>query len=92
MLAVDNWLCSVLSSFTQNLERVGGRYFRWTQQEVNRLRNVGFFVDKGGLSAVVFVFRMAQTLFILSIVYVIHFSASFCKVHCALDLARDHAL
>ena len=100
MLAVDNWLCSVLLS----LERVGGRYFRWTQQEVNRLRN---FVDEGGLSAVVFVFLMAQTLFILAIVYVIHFSASFCilfciflyiilhflcTVHCALDLARDHAL
>lgn len=75
MLAVDNWLCSVLLS----LERVGGRYFRWTQLEVNRLRN---FVDEGGLSAVVFVFLMAQTLFILAIVYVIHFSASFCILFC----------
>ena len=33
---------------------------------------------------------MARDLFILSIVCVIYFSASFCTVHCALHLARDH--
>ena len=37
--------------------------------------------------------HMAQNLFILFCpLYVfIHFSAAFCTVHCALDIARDHA-
>ena len=36
---------------------------------------------------------MVRNLFLFCALYVfIHFSSSFCTAHCALDLARDHAL
>ena len=32
-----------------------------------------------------------ETFLFCPLYVLIHFSASFCTVHCALDLARDHA-